>query len=277
MGCKECNRASNGVNTDESIRDEGLQYDRSNSTLRVISGLDQTYTTARATISSALALSKTCHSKAGVDHKHSIIASGLMASQEQLRRSMAARTIRAPPNATLSQATALDLRMESQRPDSEQGNSPPSPPSPVKSKGEDKDAPASCPDKKFQSATHLLKPKVVTGGFGGAAPAPALKKPNRKREPSSVVNLPSLPFDVSYLVQEKTVPIRDAYEELYTLGKGTFGEVWKVRHKGTGKLFALKTISKNRCEKLDNIKNEIEILKSLVDIAIDELGSSEYR
>ena len=34
----------------------------------------------------------------------------------------------------------------------------------------------------------------------------------------------------------------DKYEKLERLGEGSFGVVWKVKHKGTGEIFAVKKI-----------------------------------
>lgn len=53
------------------------------------------------------------------------------------------------------------------------------------------------------------------------------------------------------------------YQKIELLGEGAFGQVWKVRHKLTGKEFAMKIIEKNpKCnDKL--LINEINILKRL--------------
>ena len=53
------------------------------------------------------------------------------------------------------------------------------------------------------------------------------------------------------------------YEKIDIIGEGTFGEVWKVRHKVLGKEFAMKIIEKNPNCNLKEIQNEIEILKKL--------------
>ena len=53
------------------------------------------------------------------------------------------------------------------------------------------------------------------------------------------------------------------YKALNLLGEGAFGEVWKVKHKLTGKEFAMKIIQKKPEFKEKSILNEINILKKL--------------
>ena len=53
------------------------------------------------------------------------------------------------------------------------------------------------------------------------------------------------------------------YQVLKLLGEGSFGEVWKVRHKKLGKEFAMKIITKSPYFKEKSIFNEINILKKL--------------
>ena len=53
------------------------------------------------------------------------------------------------------------------------------------------------------------------------------------------------------------------YQKIKLIGEGAFGEVWKVRHKVLGKEFAMKIIEKNPACNIEQIKNEIEILKQL--------------
>ena len=56
-------------------------------------------------------------------------------------------------------------------------------------------------------------------------------------------------------------------EEIYIkekkMGEGSFGEVWLVRHKISGKEFAMKIIEKSPYSNINHINNEIEILKQL--------------
>ena len=52
------------------------------------------------------------------------------------------------------------------------------------------------------------------------------------------------------------------YKQLSFIGNGTFGQVHKIMHIGTKKIYAMKTIKKKICAKSNDIINEIEILKS---------------
>ena len=53
------------------------------------------------------------------------------------------------------------------------------------------------------------------------------------------------------------------YQKIKLLGEGAYGEVWKVRHKGLGKEYAMKIIEKSPHCKTQQIINEINILKQL--------------
>ncbi len=63
---------------------------------------------------------------------------------------------------------------------------------------------------------------------------------------------------------EKLSPFAEKYEELYVLGKGSFGVVKKVKDRLTGAIRAAKVISKECCRKGINYQEEINILKCLV-------------
>ena len=53
------------------------------------------------------------------------------------------------------------------------------------------------------------------------------------------------------------------YQNVKLIGEGSFGEVWQVRHKTLGKDLAMKVIEKTPYCNVNEIKNEIEILKQL--------------
>jgi len=58
----------------------------------------------------------------------------------------------------------------------------------------------------------------------------------------------------------------DSFEKVRTLGTGTFGRVLLVKHKDTGKFYALKTLKKRevvRLKQVDHVKNEKQILLSI--------------
>ncbi len=50
------------------------------------------------------------------------------------------------------------------------------------------------------------------------------------------------------------------------IGRGSFGEVKRIRDKVTGLYRALKVINKDNCQKTDSFADEIEIIKKLVSI-----------
>jgi len=85
--------------------------------------------------------------------------------------------------------------------------------------------------------------------------------------------VPLITFDPSNLILETKGKITDRYKIIKMLGKGTFGEVHKIMHVRSKKMFAMKIINKGAYENTENITNEIAILKSLVSCLVN-LGSS---
>jgi len=69
--------------------------------------------------------------------------------------------------------------------------------------------------------------------------------------------------DLTKFKIEKVGHYSAQYEIVGSLGKGSYGEVNKVKHKVNGKIFAMKTIPKNLCIDEKQVLPEIEILKSL--------------
>ena len=74
---------------------------------------------------------------------------------------------------------------------------------------------------------------------------------------------------------EKKGSLTDKYIIEECIGKGSFGEVKKIRDKSTGISRALKVISKEHCQKTDSFADEIEIIKKLVNHFL-LLGSSKH-
>jgi hypothetical protein len=87
---------------------------------------------------------------------------------------------------------------------------------------------------------------------------------NKMSSKISCSSLCSVAFDPACLVMEKKGSIYDEYTVLDVLGKGAFGEVKKVEHKSTHKIYAMKIINRSLCSASENLLNEIEILKKLV-------------
>ena len=74
----------------------------------------------------------------------------------------------------------------------------------------------------------------------------------------------SVSVDPSRFRLERKCSIEEKYEILYQLGKGTFGEVKRVRDKKSMISRAVKVISKENCKLPENYMEEFEILKQLV-------------
>jgi serine/threonine protein kinase len=58
----------------------------------------------------------------------------------------------------------------------------------------------------------------------------------------------------------------DQFEQLVTLGTGTFGRVYLIRHKSTGKYYAMKTLKKSevvRLKQVEHINSEKQILSTI--------------
>ena len=77
-------------------------------------------------------------------------------------------------------------------------------------------------------------------------------------------SISNIPIDLSSFRLERRFALLDQYEELYTVGSGTFGIVKKIKDKKTLTTRALKMINKAQCNPAIDIKEEIEILKYLV-------------
>ncbi len=71
-------------------------------------------------------------------------------------------------------------------------------------------------------------------------------------------------IDLSGFRRERKESVDTSYELMYVLGKGSFGEVRKVRDKETKECRAMKVISKANCKTTVNYREEVDILKQLV-------------
>ena len=76
-------------------------------------------------------------------------------------------------------------------------------------------------------------------------------------------NPDSLILNNNVIVSEASHSLEDVYQKVKLLGEGAFGEVWLVKHKISGKEFALKIIVKGPYSNNQQIENEINILKKL--------------
>ncbi|NXW44302.1 KCC1G kinase, partial [Nyctiprogne leucopyga] len=63
--------------------------------------------------------------------------------------------------------------------------------------------------------------------------------------------------------KKQTTNIRKTFIFMESLGSGAFSEVFLVKHRSTGKLFALKCIKKSPLTRDSNLENEIAVLKKI--------------
>ena len=71
---------------------------------------------------------------------------------------------------------------------------------------------------------------------------------------------------VSFQKNKKEVARLEDFDRLKLVGKGTFGKVFKVKHRKTGNIYAMKTIRKDTVldnQSLDSLKLEMEVLEKV--------------
>ena len=87
---------------------------------------------------------------------------------------------------------------------------------------------------------------------------------NQSREiPKSLIDIR---IDLKNFVRQRNENVFDIYEKLQHLGKGAYGNVYKVKRKTDNQIRALKEIKKSLLVEVNNfsdIKNEINILKKI--------------
>ena len=82
----------------------------------------------------------------------------------------------------------------------------------------------------------------------------------------NVITYKEIPINTENIIRRQLGNPYDYYEILKKIGNGTFGTVYKVRHKGTGSIRAMKVIPKNNMMNGfsdEDIIHEINILKTL--------------
>ena len=71
--------------------------------------------------------------------------------------------------------------------------------------------------------------------------------------------------------EQKKETLTERYVIEGTIGQGSFGEVKKIKEKGTGQIRAIKIIGKANCQQTDTFADEIEIIKKLVKIKLKNI------
>lgn len=68
----------------------------------------------------------------------------------------------------------------------------------------------------------------------------------------------------NFRCEQKKETLASRYDIEGTIGQGSFGEVKRIKEKGTGQIGAIKIIGKANCQQTDTFADEIEIIKKLV-------------
>lgn len=72
-----------------------------------------------------------------------------------------------------------------------------------------------------------------------------------------------IPINTQLIIQSNSGTPKMKYKLIEKLGKGSYGTVWKVKHKPTGLIRAMKKIPKSNKDEEEVIVNEIELLKKM--------------
>lgn len=109
-------------------------------------------------------------------------------------------------------------------------------------------------------------PKSITSKPKDKNRVPSISKLNTQVniQKSKLARTDGVSIELSRVRQERKGDIGSKYEVLYTLGKGSYGEVQKISDLETGEIKAAKIVSKKKCLAVDKYSDEIEILKKLV-------------
>ena len=102
--------------------------------------------------------------------------------------------------------------------------------------------------------------------FLNTLPKNEIKFTNHQKHYLSVKSLKTLPINTQNIIRKHSGNPLDNYDIIKKLGKGTFGTVYKVIHKTTGCIRAMKVIPKNNMKNGftdDDIIQEINIMKTL--------------
>ena len=86
------------------------------------------------------------------------------------------------------------------------------------------------------------------------------------KQPKQVYSLSKIPISTKNVILQQTCNPLDYYDNIKKIGKGTFGTVYKVMHKQSGVIRAMKVISKNKLKygfTDEDIIQEINILTKL--------------
>ena len=109
--------------------------------------------------------------------------------------------------------------------------------------------------------------KYYDSSLQKSLPQNEIKFINKKNPPTiEVDSLSKLPISTKNVIRKYSANPLDDYDVIKNLGKGTFGHVYKVMHKKTGNIRAMKVIPKNKLKHGftdEDITQEINILTTL--------------